>query len=67
MNRSNLGRADEGRTLGVEDGAGGAVLGEEAVQALADPEGGKDGEGESGPVHEGGGALICKKHALTSE
>jgi len=53
-------RADERSALGVEgDGSTAAAL-EEAEGGLADPEGGKDGEAESGPVDESRGALVIE-------
>jgi len=53
-------RANERSTLGVEsDGSITAAL-EEAPDGLADPEGGKDGEAESGPMDKGRGALVIE-------
>jgi len=50
----DLGGSDERSALGVESDSTGTVLGEEAVESLANPENGEDGEGKGGPVDECG-------------
>jgi len=54
---SLVGGGEERVPLGVEAGA---VAGEETEEGLANPEDGKDGEGESGPVNKGRRALVVE-------